>query len=57
MSGDVPGENDTLAAQVATSDTVVYELVERAAVGGYVSYQHPANFNALATAMLEHPRN
>ncbi len=57
MSGDVPGENATLAAQVATTDTVIYELVERAAAGGYVSYQSPANFNALATAMLARPRN
>ncbi len=57
MSGDIPGSTDTLAAQIATSDTVVYELVERAAVGGYVSYQHPANYDALAAAMLKYPRN
>ena len=56
MSGDIPGENAILAAQVTTSDTVVYELTERAAVGGYVSYQHPANFTALAAAMLARPR-
>lgn len=57
MSGDIPGSTDTLSRQLATSDTVIYELVERAAVGGYVSYQRPKNFDALAAAMLSHPRN
>lgn len=57
MSGDIPGSTDALSEQLATSDTVIYELVERAAVGGYVSYQRPKNFDALAAAMLSHPRN
>ena len=57
MSGDIPGANATLAVQVKDTDTIVYELVERAAVGGYVSYQHPKNFEALASAMLKYPRN
>ncbi|TXN28228.1 alginate O-acetyltransferase AlgX-related protein [Lacisediminihabitans profunda] len=56
MSGDIPGATATLAAEIADSDTIVYELVERAAAGGYVSYQHPANFDALAAAMLKNPR-
>lgn len=56
LAPDKPGGTEVTAKALAQSDTLVYELVERYAVGGYVSFQKPANVDALVNAMLQHPR-
>ena len=55
MSGDIPGATDTLGGVLKDADTVIYEVVERSAAGGAISYQDPANVKALAEAMRSQP--
>lgn len=56
MAGDSPEGLASATRLLADSDTLVIEMVERAAVGGYVSFQRPENVDALVTAMLDNPR-
>ncbi|SDZ41406.1 alginate O-acetyltransferase AlgX-related protein [Herbiconiux ginsengi] len=55
MSGDIPGATATLGGVLKDTQTVVYEVVERSAASGDISYEHPDNMNALAKAMLDQP--
>jgi hypothetical protein len=55
MSGDIPGATATLGGVLKNADTVIYEIVERSAAGGAISYQDPVNVDALAEAMLSQP--
>lgn len=57
LAPDKPGGTKAVANALADSDTLVYELAERLAVGGKVSFQEPANVDALVKAMIDHPRH
>lgn len=56
QAADEPGGVEAAAAALADSDTLVYQLVERYAVSGDISFQDPENVDALVDAMVQHPR-
>lgn len=56
MSAEVPGATDAVAALLAESDTLIFEMVERSAVGGHVAFLGDQSIEALVTAMEENPR-
>lgn len=57
MTAEIPGAADSVADLLSDSDTLIFEMVERSAVGGHVAFQKTDAIDTLIAAMEAHPRN
>jgi alginate O-acetyltransferase complex protein AlgJ len=56
MSAEIPGSADVVADVLAESDNLIFEMVERSAVGGHVAFQRTDAIDTLIAAMEANPR-